>query len=475
MPEFQFRRLNSSGIIAVASHFILEPGSDRDAYAQWLAALTEANPEQVYALVAMALSDRVDVPHQVAAVMVTWAEYRKPAHCWIEQAYANPKFHGTDISERMMLKVCMWAEGMGLDQFRGMTQRDIDAIYRKWEFEPYATIVCRSIPDMVASAAKGLSGHGRWNQHGNQLDANPGAGAGGTQPVVDLQQPDRPTDAAVSGTVGGSPESGVQPGTAVGEHAGEQPLPVGGVGVDQQPVVGEICIQSGPGDNGSLVQQRGSSASPTELQSIDRAADQQRVRGNGRDVQQHEGQRDAAALSTMQTGTEAQLAQGQFQNQGLAAQLAEQAQANQVTGVGLANQQALLPYGQAQAISSALQPIQQQAQAQDQAAYASWLQAQPQNNPYYQLALSYMGIPQESLSQNPNYAMQVAGQAAGLGGSTSAALLGQTGVFGALAPTAAAAIPATTAAVDTGAAASAAAPALYGAGTEALSALLSIL
>lgn len=117
------------------------------------------------------------------------------------------------------------------------------------------------------------------------------------------------------------------------------------------------------------------------------------------------------ALSTMQTGTEAQLAQGQFSNQALQAQLAQSAANNQLQGVGLAQQQyqqqGMMPYEQASAISSALAPMQQNAQAQDTADFQNWLYSQPYNSPWLSMAQQYMNAPIQALYQRPvNPAMQ---------------------------------------------------------------------
>jgi hypothetical protein len=132
------------------------------------------------------------------------------------------------------------------------------------------------------------------------------------------------------------------------------------------------------------------------------------------------------ALDNLNADLAAQMAQTNQAAQTTRAQLADSAAARRVQGVQLAQQQALAPLTQATLLGQALSPIQQQKQGTATANYNEWLRKQPANNPYMQLALSYMG-------QSPNavYTPQpdpMTGAYTGAaGGALSGALAGSAG------------------------------------------------
>lgn len=130
-------------------------------------------------------------------------------------------------------------------------------------------------------------------------------------------------------------------------------------------------------------------------------------------------------LSDLQSQDAQQLAGMQYQthmqNQALNAQLAESAANRQMQGIGLAQQYANQPLYSAQALSQALQPMQQQAQAQDAAAYDQWQKQQAYNNPWLQQIMAFLGQQTQSAYQSPNYAGQYIGAGVGaLGAGVSA-------------------------------------------------------
>lgn len=136
-----------------------------------------------------------------------------------------------------------------------------------------------------------------------------------------------------------------------------------------------------------------------------------------------EGSSLANALSSQNIAGQQQFAQANFQQQQLAQQLntqsAQQGRQLQATGVGLAGQlgqqQAMLPLQQALGVGAALQPFQQNLQAQGQANYQNFLRTTPENSPWTQLALGVTGQQQQALYNPQNQFGQAIGNIGSLG------------------------------------------------------------
>lgn len=127
------------------------------------------------------------------------------------------------------------------------------------------------------------------------------------------------------------------------------------------------------------------------------------------------------ALSDLQATNASNLAQTQYQNQTLNSQLAESAANRQLQGIGIANQYQTQPLYNAQQLSAALQPFQQQAQALDTTGYQQWQAQQPYNNPYLSQIMGYLGQSTQSAYQQPNYTGQYIGAGIGAAGAAASA------------------------------------------------------
>lgn len=133
------------------------------------------------------------------------------------------------------------------------------------------------------------------------------------------------------------------------------------------------------------------------------------------------------ALGDINADLVAQLAQTQLAAQTTRAQLADSAANRRVQGVQLAQQQTAAPLTHATLMEQALAPFQQNKQATATANYNEWVRTRPENNPYMQLALSYIGQSQNAAyNQQPNpYAgMAIGAGVGGLTGAASGALIG---------------------------------------------------
>lgn len=134
------------------------------------------------------------------------------------------------------------------------------------------------------------------------------------------------------------------------------------------------------------------------------------------------------ALSDMQANNANQLSGMQFQTQqqntGLNAQAAELAANRQLQGVGQAQMYAGQPLYNAQQLSAALAPFQQNAQNQDAAAYQQWQQSQAYNNPYLQQIMAFLGQGTQSAYQKPDYTGQEIGLGTGVAGGIVGAYFG---------------------------------------------------
>lgn len=152
---------------------------------------------------------------------------------------------------------------------------------------------------------------------------------------------------------------------------------------------------------------------------------QQAFAASGRSFSAAKGNALSRSLTDLGVGAQAQLAQGIFQNQSLEAQLAQNAVNNQIQGIGLSQQQSMMPYNRISALQGVLQPYQQQHQAVANANYNQWQMQQPYNNPWLAQAQSFLGNSQVAM-YNPTNPMGAAATGA-LGGAAVGATFGPVG------------------------------------------------
>lgn len=135
------------------------------------------------------------------------------------------------------------------------------------------------------------------------------------------------------------------------------------------------------------------------------------------------GQAVRTALTDVTTGLNAQRSTLAYNDQQLAASLAENAKNRQLQGVQAASQFRMEPLTSAALYENLLQPFQQNAQAQSSSAYEEWTRTLPQNSPWTSLALGYIGQTTQSAynkSMNPYAAAGIGA----VGGAASGALIG---------------------------------------------------
>jgi hypothetical protein len=99
------------------------------------------------------------------------------------------------------------------------------------------------------------------------------------------------------------------------------------------------------------------------------------------------------ALEGLNTSLASELSKAVFSNQQLEAQLMESAKNRQLQGVQLGAQQSMLPATRASAFSQALAPYQAQQQNLADSAYEQFLRTQPENSPWLQRGMEYIGTP----------------------------------------------------------------------------------
>lgn len=97
------------------------------------------------------------------------------------------------------------------------------------------------------------------------------------------------------------------------------------------------------------------------------------------------------ALEGLNTSMASELSRAVFSNQQLEAQLAESAANRQVQGVQLGAQQSMLPATRASAFSQALAPYQAYQQGLADTKYEEFLRTQPENSPWLQRGMEYIG------------------------------------------------------------------------------------
>lgn len=124
------------------------------------------------------------------------------------------------------------------------------------------------------------------------------------------------------------------------------------------------------------------------------------------------------SLDNIMSSYGAQAGQAVQQNQSLMAQLSDSAAGRQMQAL-------TMPQQISGAMSSALQPFQQNKQQQLDAAFQSWQAQQPYANPYLSQAMSFMGQPQTVTYPRSNPV--ASGIGAGLGALQGLSLLGGSG------------------------------------------------
>lgn len=66
-------------------------------------------------------------------------------HVFVVQAWADPTV--PYVSDKMFLRLIMWAESLGRKEIRAETQRDPSAFLRRWNFKTISRIIGFTIPD----------------------------------------------------------------------------------------------------------------------------------------------------------------------------------------------------------------------------------------------------------------------------------------------------------------------------------------
>jgi len=123
-------------------------------------------------------------------------------------------------------------------------------------------------------------------------------------------------------------------------------------------------------------------------------------------------------LGNVQTNLTSQLAGWQRENQLLEAQ-----RSLQIPGALQQLQQ--MPYQNLSMQQQFLAPYQIYEQTLKDAEYQEWLRQQPQNSPYMQLAMSYLGVPMVGASQTSPWATQLTSSLIGAGGQVGGAAAGR--------------------------------------------------
>lgn len=149
---------------------------------------------------------------------------------------------------------------------------------------------------------------------------------------------------------------------------------------------------------------------------------QQAFAGGGRTFSSAAGNAQARELNTLNVTGQGQLAQAVFGNQQLSANLNNDALNRQLGAIQNAPGVAGMGLSQNAALQSLLSPFQTQSQNEANAQYQLFQQAQPQNNPWLNLGMGFLGQSQQALYQPQPSPFAQAGY--GIGASAAGALAG---------------------------------------------------
>ena len=149
--------------------------------------------------------------------------------------------------------------------------------------------------------------------------------------------------------------------------------------------------------------------------------------GQGATFSSRRGDSQRKALEGLQTQMSAQLAETNYQNQALQAQLAESATNRQLQGVGLGQQFASKDINRANLLLQTGAPFQQRQQDMLNANYQEFLRTRPENSPYLQGALAYTGQSHQNTlvePYQPSFMDQFLGGTLMAAGSAAGSILG---------------------------------------------------
>lgn len=149
------------------------------------------------------------------------------AHVFIHQAWADETLQGTEIQDKLFLRLCLWAETLGRSELRAETKRNPEAFLRRWNFKPYSAILSFSVVDDLTEKlinAKHDEVVQKEPENGGELkrdvDTPSGAREEGTAPGTSVL--------GVSSTPGVADKPESSQGNAFGENGTEEGCPTDG-------------------------------------------------------------------------------------------------------------------------------------------------------------------------------------------------------------------------------------------------------
>lgn len=118
-----------------SEHFVVEDGQTSEKFLEMIGTfLTNASDKiQVIAaeregrIVGFSIAFDLNVPH-----------------IWISQFWNDPN-ESPKIADELFLRVLNWAVGLGKEEVRAETRRNVEVMYRRVGFEPHSTIVKLSL------------------------------------------------------------------------------------------------------------------------------------------------------------------------------------------------------------------------------------------------------------------------------------------------------------------------------------------
>lgn len=126
----------------IKSFLVLPDGIQNETYLQQLQSSMQQDPGNVYVLTATAKDELLGFA----------VANNTPAECiYVSQFYTSPAAP-PDVSTELMVRLTLWAFGLGKNFIRAETQRSTEALYRLAGFEPVATVVERRITPNIIQA-----------------------------------------------------------------------------------------------------------------------------------------------------------------------------------------------------------------------------------------------------------------------------------------------------------------------------------
>ena len=137
MSYRQIRVVNPIGIDYMESLLLVDEDIERSSLVEALKNTLASDPNGIF--VAQTWDTAIEPDGEIVAFVIAYAPSMQ-RHVFLYQAWCKP---GTDekVADKLFLSLVLWSEANGRTSIKAETKRDVNAIYRRWNFIPFSQII----------------------------------------------------------------------------------------------------------------------------------------------------------------------------------------------------------------------------------------------------------------------------------------------------------------------------------------------